>query len=168
MRATRRPSDVHLHSASVVIAELHAVADPSRLPSMAHVGIPIERALGVSIPTLRRLARRIGPDHRLAGELWVGGIHEARMLASMIDEPQRVTSTQMERWVREFDSWDVCDQVCGNLFSRTSLAYPKAFEWSSRRREFVKRAAFALLAGLGLHDKAAGDEPFLRSLVQHA
>jgi 3-methyladenine DNA glycosylase AlkD len=155
MSSLGRPSDGAARSA--VIAELWAAADPARLAGMARVGIRIDAALGVSIPRIRRLARRIGTDHRLAQALWSTRIHEARILASMIDDPQRLSAAQMNRWAASFDSWDLCDQVCSNLFDRTPLAYDRAFAWSSARREFVKRAAFALMASLALHDARVSD-----------
>ncbi len=110
---------------------------------------------------MRRLAREIGTDHRLAEELWNTGVHEARILASMVDDPKQVTNDQMERWAGDLDSWDVCDQCCSNLFDRTDHAWQKAVEWSGRDEEFVKRAGFALMACLAVHDKAATNEAFL-------
>lgn len=127
---------------------------------MARFGINPENTYGISIPNLRRLAREIGRDHALAQELWASGIHEARILASMIDESSNVTEEQMEAWARDFDSWDVCDQCCMNLFEKTGYAYQKCVEWSSREEEFVKRAGFALMARLAVSDKKAGDEQF--------
>lgn len=138
---------------------------------MARFGINPDRALGVRIPDLRRLAREIGTDHGLALALWRIGIHEARILASMVDDPARVTERQMERWVRDFDSWDLCDQVCGNLFDRTRFARRKAREWTVRDEEFVKRAAFALVAWMAVHDRGADDRffvGFLPLIERHA
>lgn len=143
-------------------AQLRSLADPEAVGGMARFGINPENTLGVSIPSLRKLARAAGRDHSLAGRLWSSGIHEARILAGMIDDPALVTESQMERWVRDFDSWDVCDQCCSNLFDKTALAYEKAAEWSARDEEFVKRAGFALMAALAVHDKKAGDEAFSR------
>jgi 3-methyladenine DNA glycosylase AlkD len=152
-----RALDARLLSTPVVLAELHAHAEPSRLEGMARVGIRTERALGVSIPGLRSLAKRIGVDHRIASELWATGIHEARILASMIEDPGALTEDDMDLWAGDFDSWDVCDQVCGNLFDRTPFAYAKAFSWSDREPEFVKRAAFSLMACLAVRDRDARD-----------
>ncbi|HEX7464909.1 MAG TPA: DNA alkylation repair protein [Actinomycetota bacterium] len=143
-----------------VLRELEAAADPNRLPGMARFGIATGKALGVSVPDLRRMARTIGPNHRLALGLWDTTVHEARMLAGMIDEPSRVTASQMDAWVRDFDSWDLCDQVCSNLFDRTRFAFGKAEQWSRRKPEFEKRAAFALMAATAVHRKDVGDEPF--------
>ncbi len=132
---------------------------------MARFGIATDRALGgSSIPYLRWLAKRLGKDHRLAAELWASRIHEARILAGLVDDPAAVTEEQMEAWAAEFDSWDVVDGVCGSLFDKTPFAYGKAVEWSSRREEFVKRAAFALMAMLAVHDKQAEDGNFERFL----
>jgi 3-methyladenine DNA glycosylase AlkD len=128
---------------------------------MARFGINPDHAMGVRVPDLRRLARELGRDHRLARDLWATGIHEARILAGMVEEPDRVTEAQMERWVRAFDSWDLCDQVCGNLFDRTPFAVQKAHQWAARDEEFVKRAAFALMAWLAVHDRAADDGVFM-------
>jgi 3-methyladenine DNA glycosylase AlkD len=135
---------------------------------MARFGINPENTLGISIPPLRTLAKEIGKDHDLAQALWATGIHEARILAAFVDDPRQVTEGQMESWVADFDSWDVCDQVCGNLFDRTPFAYEKAVEWSGREEEFVRRAAFALMAYLAVHDKKADDakfEPFFPLII---
>ncbi len=129
---------------------------------MARFGINVDGALGVSVTELRRIAKRLGRDHRLASDLWRTGIHEARILASMVEEPERVTEAQMDRWVRVFDSWDVCDQVCMNLFDRTPFAWRKALEWSRREPEFEKRAGFALMACLAWHDRDAPPSRFTR------
>lgn len=143
-----------------VLKKLNEVSDRSRLAGMARYGIRTDKALGVSVPELRRLAKAIGPDHDLAVELWGSEIHEARMLASMIDDPHQVTESQMEAWVHDFDSWDLCDQVCSNLFDRTTSAFRKAVEWSARDDEFVKRAGFALMASAAVHRKDVDDATF--------
>lgn len=114
----------------------------------------------MSIPQLRGIARGIGTDHELARVLWDTGIHEARILASMVDDPGRVTPSQMDAWVRAFDSWDLCDQVCSNLLDRTPHTFRKAMAWSGRRSEFVRRAGFATMACAAVHRKDVGDEPF--------
>lgn len=143
-----------------VIEQLKRASKPESLPGMSRFGIRVERALGVSIPDLRKLARRIGRNHALAQDLWSTGIHEARILAAMVDDPGKVTARQMDLWVGDFDSWDLCDQCCMNLFDKTPFAYRKALAWSRRKKEFVKRAAFALMACLAVHDKHASNEPF--------
>lgn len=147
-----------------VLDRLRALARPDQLAGMMRLGINTESALGVRIPELRRIARTIGRDHDLALGLWESGIHDARILAAMVDDPDRVTSEQMEAWVGAFNSWDLCDQVCGNLFDRTALAWGKAVEWSRREEEFVKRAGFTLMACLAVHDKEALDRAFLAFL----
>ncbi len=143
-----------------VIAGLRAVADPARLPGMARVGINVDRALGVSIPELRRIGRRHRPDHSLALDLWQSGIHEARILASMVDDPAQVTREQMEEWVGDFDSWDLCDQVISNLFDLTPFAASVVRAWTKRPEEFVKRAGFAMIAAHTVHDRTAPDRTF--------
>jgi 3-methyladenine DNA glycosylase AlkD len=143
-----------------MLADLDHLADPSRRPGMARVGINVDRALGVSIPHLRRLARRHRPDHPLALDLWQTGVHEARILASMVDDPAQVTPEQMEAWVVDFDSWDLCDQVCGNLFESAPFGLKIARAWTRRPEEFVKRAGFALAAEHAAHDRASPDRVY--------
>jgi 3-methyladenine DNA glycosylase AlkD len=147
------------------MAGLKAKARPGALAGMARFGIPSRNRWGVAVPELRKLARKAGRNHALAAGLWRTGIPDARILASMVDEPGKVTSAQMEAWVRRFDSWDVCDQVCMNLFSRNPLAWRKARSWAGRREEFVRRAAFALMACLAWHEKDAPDRAFLPFLL---
>jgi 3-methyladenine DNA glycosylase AlkD len=127
---------------------------------MARFGISSKNILGVPIPAIRRVARDIGQNHKLALDLWRTGVHEARILAAFVDNPDQVTESQMESWVDDFDSWDICDQCCGGLFDKTRFAYAKAVEWSDRREEFVRRAGFALMAELAVHDKDAPDSAF--------
>jgi 3-methyladenine DNA glycosylase AlkD len=127
---------------------------------MARFGIRAKKVYGVSKPRLDELAKKIGKDHALGIRLWKTGIHDARLLGMLISEPQRVTSGQMEGWVRDFDNWDVCDGTCCHLFVDAKLAWTKAFAWSARKKEFEKRAGFALAAFLAVHDKAASDTPF--------
>ncbi len=147
-----------------ILSRLKSMSNQENVAGMARFGINPKNTYGISIPDLRRIAKELGRNHVLALQLWRSGIHEARILASMIDDPQKVTSPQMERWVGDFDSWDVCDQCCSNLFDKTALASRKAVEWSSRKEEFVKRAAFALMAALAAHDKTADDAQFKRFL----
>jgi 3-methyladenine DNA glycosylase AlkD len=132
--------------------------------NLGRFGIAASKAFGVSMANLQVLARRFGRDHELAAALWATGWYEARMLATLIDEPARVTPAQMDRWCRDFDNWGICDTACFLLFDRTPHAWRKVAEWCVRREEFVKRAGFALLASLALHDKTAADEPFLEGL----
>jgi 3-methyladenine DNA glycosylase AlkD len=149
---------------SEILDRLKALSNPKAVEGMARFGINPENTYGVSIPNLRQIAKELGTDHHLAQELWSSGIHEAKILASMIDDPEEVIEVQMERWVKDFDSWDICDQCCSNLFDKTDLAYQKAVEWSARKEEFVKRAGFVLMATLAVHDKKAEDETFLQLL----
>jgi 3-methyladenine DNA glycosylase AlkD len=144
-----------------ILKQLQALADPEAVAGMAKFAVGGQQTLGISIPTLRRMAKEVGKNHDLALQLWASGIHEARILASMIDEPKNVTEIQMEAWVKDFDAWDLCDQCCLNLFRKTRFAYQKIDQWSFREEEFVKRAAFTLMATLAVHDKKAGDETFI-------
>ncbi len=140
------------------------MANPRNVEGMARYGISTANTLGVPVAALRMLARRAGHDHALAQQLWESGIHEARILAALVDEPARVTRRQMDRWAAAFDSWDVVDGVCSNLFDKTPYAYQKALRWSASRREYVKRAGFSLMAALASHDQGASDAVFLRFL----
>ena len=161
---TGAPNDresTDLSTAPGILAHLRSLGSDNNRAGMSRYGINVANACGVSVPELRRLAKLIGRNHALALALWQTGCHEAQMLAAFIDEPARVTAEQMERWVLDLDSWDTCDQVCTDLFDRTSFAYDKAAEWAGREEEFVKRAGFALMAGLAVHDKAAPNEVFL-------
>ncbi|MGH9723134.1 MAG: DNA alkylation repair protein [Bryobacteraceae bacterium] len=133
--------------------------------NLTRFGITANKAFGVSMANIQVLAKRLGRNHELAAALWETGWYEARMLTSFVDEPARVTSAQMNRWCRDFDNWGICDTLCFNLFDRTPHAWAKVAEWSDKRDEFVKRAAFALLASLAGHDKSAGDEAFVESLA---
>ena len=135
------------------------------LENLARFGITATKAFGVSMRNIQVLAKRIGRNHEFAAALWDTGWYEARMLTAFVDEPARVTPAQMDRWCRDFDNWGICDTLCFKLFDRTPHAWAKVAQWSDKRDEFVKRAAFALLASLSTHDKTTGDGPFLDSLV---
>ena len=145
-------------TADEIIARLRSSANPANAAGMARYGISTAGTLGVPMPALRALAREVGKDHRLAQALWDSGIHEARILASLIDDPRRVTSRQMDRWIRDVDSWDVCDQLCQNLWRHTPMAFAKAARWSRSRPEFKRRAAFSLMAGLAVKSSAPDTE----------
>lgn len=145
---------------SEIISELKLKRDPKNIEGMARFGITSRNTLGIPIPYLRKMATRIGKNQKLSEKLWQSDIHEARMLAAFIGEPELVKEGQMERWVRDFDSWDICDQVCGNLFDRSKFAYKKALQWSSSDKEFIKRAGFVLMATLAVHDKDADNKKF--------
>jgi 3-methyladenine DNA glycosylase AlkD len=148
-------------TAPEILVELRARASPANVAGMARYGINTNGTLGVPVHELRALAKQIGRDHLLAGHLWESGVHEARILATIIDDPKRVTRRQMEAWARGFDSWDVCDQACQNLFRYTPHAWDMAVKWARSPREFVRRAAFALMAGLAGKDKDARDQDFI-------
>ena len=143
------------------VDRLRSIGDPKAVEGMARFGIKPSNSFGVSVPKLRALAREIGRDHLLALKLWETGLHDARLLATMIDDPRQVTAGQMEKWVQDFDSWDVVDGCCGNLFDKTPFAVAKAKEWCRREEEYAKRAGFVLMAELAVHDKNAKDQVFL-------
>jgi 3-methyladenine DNA glycosylase AlkD len=148
-----------------VLAWLKRTGTKSTRDGMARYAIPSDKAFGVPVGALRKYAKSLGPSHALAAALWDTGWYEARMLAAFVDEPESVTPAQMDRWCRDFDSWAICDTVCFHLFDRTPHAWRKVEQWCDRRDEFVKRAAFALLASLTVHDKRAGEEQFTQGLV---
>jgi 3-methyladenine DNA glycosylase AlkD len=149
---------------SEILDALKDLGSPRNVEGMARFGIKPAVAYGVPKPALRRLAKDLGRDHDLARQLWDSGVHDARVLASMIDNPAQVTGAQMDAWAKDFDNWDVCDQCCLNLFWETTCAYEKAEEWAASDREFVKRAGFVLMASLAVHDKKASDIKFERFL----
>jgi 3-methyladenine DNA glycosylase AlkD len=147
-----------------IIKRLKDLSRPEAVAGMARFGINPANTYGVSIPDLRQMAREIKKDHALARQLWASGIHEARILASMIDDPKMVTEQQMEEWVKDFDSWDVCDQCLMNLFEKTPFAYQKAIRWSENEPEFIKRAGYVMMARLAVKDKKADDEQLAQFL----
>ena len=151
-------------SVKEVLKKLKSKARPDQLEGMARFGLTPDMRWGISVPDMRRIAKETGKNHYLALELWKTGIQEARMVAGMIGDPEQLTNEQMEEWVKDFNSWDVCDQVCMNLFDKSPLAWKKVFDWSQREEEFVKRAAFSLIACLAWHDKSTKDEEFLKFL----
>lgn len=148
-------------STAEILDQLRAKTDPGNLEGMARYGMSVDRRLGVSVREMRRIAKTTGKDHELAIALWRTGFAEARILASMLAAPEALTERDMEAWVQDLDSWDVCDQVGMNLFEKTPLARRKIIEWSGREEAFVKRAAYALIACLAWHDRRATDEEFL-------
>jgi 3-methyladenine DNA glycosylase AlkD len=147
-----------------ILKEFEQLENPENVEGMRRFGIRAQKVYGLSAPELRRIARKVGKDHQLAQQLWNSGIYEARIVATLVDDPPRVTERQMERWAKEFDNWAVCDACCSNLFDKTDMAYQKAMEWTSRSEEFVKRAGFTLMAVLAVHDKKAPDSTFLTFL----
>jgi 3-methyladenine DNA glycosylase AlkD len=147
-----------------VLYMLRQKARPDQLEGMARFGMAPEGRLGVAVPDMRAIAKKTGKNHDLALALWDTGIAEARMVAAMVGDPQKLTEAQMDAWAAGFNSWDVCDQVCMNLFDKSPLAWKKVRDWAARDEEFVRRAAFALIACLAWHDKKAADEQFIALL----
>ncbi|HUI30431.1 MAG TPA: DNA alkylation repair protein [Candidatus Acidoferrales bacterium] len=168
---TSPSADKSRRDAMKIIRTLEEFRNPENVAGMARFGISSQNTLGVPMPVLRDLAKEVCRDpllndnnHGLALELWKTGVHEARILAGLIDDSELVTEPQMETWAGDFDSWDVCDQVCSNLFDRTAFAIKKADRWAKREEEFVKRAGFVLMAALAVHDKSGDDKVFLNFL----
>ncbi len=149
---------------TAVLRELKGLADPKVRAKMEYFGVHVPNAHGISAPVLHAWAKRIGKDHRLAQELWKTGIHEAKILATLIGESEKVTAAEMDRWVRDFDAWDVVDAACCYLYAHAKPVWAKAAAWSRRREEFVKRASFSLIAYLSYKDKAAANARFVRFL----
>jgi 3-methyladenine DNA glycosylase AlkD len=147
-----------------IVGRLEVLANPTNVAGMACYGSNQGGTRGVPLSALRKLAREAGRDHELALRLWDTGIHEARILAALVDDPTLVSEAQAERWVADIDSWDVCDGLCNNLLRRTPFAHPKALEWCGRDAEFVRRAGFVMIAVLAVHDKAAPDSRFVSYL----
>jgi len=146
------------------LRELKALADPKVRAKMEYFGVHVPKAHGISVPVLHQFAKQIGKDHRLAQRLWASGVHEARILATLIGESEKVTAAEMDRWVRDFDAWDVVDAACCYLYAHAKPAWNKAAAWSRRREEFVKRASFSLIAYLSYKEEAAPDARFARFL----
>jgi 3-methyladenine DNA glycosylase AlkD len=150
------------YSFDEVMKELRSLAKPENLEGMARFGIKGDKRLGLSIPELRKLGKAIGKDHEMALKLWATRIQDAMILAALVDDPLKVTEEQAEDWVKDVDSWDVCDQLCMNLFERIPFAEKKIREWSKRDKEFVKRVAYAMIACIAWHDKELSDEDLMR------
>lgn len=171
MTKTKAVSKVAATCVRDVLAELEALGSPAGRIGMARFGIHIEKAFGVAMPDTRLLARKYRRQHELALELWASGFHEARILAALIDNPKFTTPKQMDDWTADFNSWDLCDQACMGLFAATPHAATKIAKWAKDEREFVRRAAFATMAGYALHAKRAPDAeflPFLAIVEAHA
>jgi len=143
-----------------ILARIRSLSDLEAVKGMARFGISRDNNYGISIPNLQKLAKKIGKDHLAAEQLWSSGIHDAKILACMMDDPNMVPERQVDLWVKDFDSWDVCDQCCNRLFRKTEFAYKKAIEWSGSEEEFIKRAGFVLMACLAVHDKKAKESIF--------
>lgn len=153
------------HSLEDVVGRLKSLSNPENVAGMARFGINPDNALGVSIPEIRKIGRQTGKNHALALQLWDSDTHEARILACVIDDPKQVTEKQMDEWVKDFDSWDICDQCCLNLFRKTEYAETKLLEWSASDIVFTKRAGFALMAILAVHGKKSPDSLFEKWLT---
>jgi len=155
-------------TADEIIKKLASLENPANIAGMARFGITAQKAFGIPAPVLKNLAKEIkkrtNDRHQLALELWASGVHEARIIAYLIDDPKQVTQEQMDAWAADFDNWAICDGACGHLFCKTDLAYQKAFEWAARDEEFVKRAGIVLMAWLAVHDKKADDTQIARFL----
>jgi len=143
-----------------ILKQLEDSSNPEAAAGMARFGITGKKVLGVSIPSLEKIAKQTGKDPKLARQLWDSEVHEAQILACMVADPEKLSNRQLEQWVKDFESWDVCDQCCSRLFRKTHPAWEKALEWSSRKQEFVKRAGFVMMAQLAVHDKKADNNDF--------
>ena len=163
-RRDSAPGRAQQWTKATVLRELKALADPKVRAKMAYFGVTVSKAHGVSAPVLHKFAKHIGKDHRLAQQLWRTGVHEARILAALIGEADKVTAAEMDRWARDFNSWDVVDTACCYLYAHTRFAWKKAAEWSRRDAEFEKRAAFSLMAYLSYKDREAPDRRFVQFL----
>jgi 3-methyladenine DNA glycosylase AlkD len=152
------------HDVQSVLAWLKKHSSKATRDGMARYGVPSDNALGVTMADMKVLAKEVGKNHKLAAALWDTGVYEARMLTSFVDDAALVSEAQMNRWARDFDNWGICDTVCFHLFDRTPHAWQKVEQWHDRKEEFIKRASFALLWGLTVHDKRAGDSAFIDGL----
>ncbi len=161
-RAEKSPLEEQVQSA---LAWLKSHSTRAARDGMARYGIPSDKAFGVAMKDMKALGKKLGRDHELAAALWDTDVYEARMVCSFVDDPAEVTPAQMDRWCRDFDNWGICDTICFNLFDRTPHAWTKVAQWSGKRREFEKRAAFALLWSLTVHDRHAGNEQFVQGLA---
>ena len=146
--------------AGKILRQLKSLGNEKNLAGMARFGIATDKAFGIKHPELKQIARQYRKDHVLALALWDSGYHEARLLATLIDDPKQVTEAQADAWVEDINSWDICDGFTGSLIDKTPFAYRKAVQWANRKEEFVRRAGFALMAWLPVHDKKAPDEKF--------
>jgi 3-methyladenine DNA glycosylase AlkD len=148
-----------------ILTEMKYLADPTHREGMAHFGIITNNALGLKVPQLRTIAKKIGTNQLLAEQLWETGIHEARILAALIGDPKTITRSTMDRWAKDFDSWDICDACCCDLFDRSPHAWSKINKWAKSPREYVRRAAFATIAAIAVHDKQAPNSTFKPALA---
>ena len=149
-------------NAKEILKRIKPLGKPENVEGMSRFGIAADTAYGVPIPELRKHAKEFRNNHKLALELWDSNVHEGKLLAAFIDNPKEITEEQMQEWVNDFYSWDICDQICSNLFDKTPFAYDKAIEWSKEEKEFVRRAGFVMMAVLAVHDKKTSNEKFLQ------
>lgn len=149
---------------SAAMAQLQERASRENVEGMARFGIVAQKALGVSVGEIRSIAKGIGRDRALAAALWKTGVHEARLLACFVEDPDKITPARMNRWAAAFDNWAICDTACFHLFDKSPHAFDRIHAWADDKREFVRRASFALLASVALHDKARPDSDFLKAL----
>lgn len=165
--AASRPLGEQVRSALASLKKLSTKKDRDNL---ARFNIATDKAFGVSMSNVQKVAKGLGRNHELALALWETGWYEARLLTAFVDEPARITPAQMDRSAREFDNWALCDTLSFKLWDQTPHAWAKVKAWSGKREEFVKRTAFALLWSLTVHDKGAGNEQFVRglALIEHA
>src|ERR1044071_9389136 len=161
MRRSSQKKEIGSSLTDEVVARLRKLGSQSVRDGMLRYGIPNEDAFGVSVRKIQKLSKELGRNHELALALWETGFYEARMLAAFVDDPKLVTCAQMDRWCKDFDNWGIVDTVCFKLFDVTPHAWKKVEQWSKRRDEFQRRAAYALLACLGVHDKQATNEKFI-------
>lgn len=164
MPTKKKSPTTKAHDVNDAVASLKRLATKKTLDGMARYAIPSDKTFGVAVSDIQKVAKQVGRSHELAEQLWQTGWYEARMLCAYVDEPDRVTPAQMDRWCRDFDSWAIVDTICFVLFDRTAHALDKVIKWSGRKKEFEKRAAFAPLACVALHDKQIDDEPFAQCL----
>lgn len=152
-------------NAENIVVALKRMGKPAVRDGMKRFAIPAHNAFGISVGDLRKYAKGLGRNHSLAADLWQTGWYEARMLACFVDDPKLVSPVQMDRWAKDFDSWAICDTACFHLFDRTPHAWSKVRQWAKRKTEFVRRASFALLASMALHDKTGPHEPYAEALL---
>lgn len=145
-----------------IMREFKSKSNSKSIEGMARFGITPDKTFGIRIPELRKMAKKIRKNRELARKLWELGYRETMILASMIDVPEQVTEEQLEKWVRDFNYWEICDQTIMNLFEKTEFAYTKAFEWSVSKEEFIKRAGYVMIARLAVSDKKAENQSFIQ------
>ena len=149
-------------NAKEILKEIEPFGNPKNVEGMRRFGILFEDSYGVPIPVLRNFSKKFKNDHKLAFALWKTNVHKGKLLAAFIENPDEVTDEQMQNWVKDFYSWDICDQVCSNVFDKTPYAYEKAIEWCKNEKEFIRRAGFVMMAVLAVHDKKAGNDKFVQ------